>query len=282
MSSSTIVTPTNNFITQVIKVNEPIISAAQGPQGPPGTPGAAGLAVVTAHIIPTLNVTFDLGSQAFRFRDLYLSGNTIDLGGQTISAGTEGIVLPTGSSVGGVGLGTINIKGTRLSAGALPTDAISGDGYIVDVNLWVWSGTAWVDLGAIKGPKGDQGEPGVQGTGINIRGALANITALNALSGPFTSGDGYILNSTQHLNIWNGTAWSDVGVIAGPQGIPGVAGATGPTGPRGLSGASSVAGATDVDVTTLVDGAVLVYNATTAKWKATKNLAGQIVECGQY
>jgi len=37
------------------------------------------------HIIPSEDVTYDLGSSSYRFRDLYLSGNTIDLGGATIS-----------------------------------------------------------------------------------------------------------------------------------------------------------------------------------------------------
>ena len=302
--SSTIVTPKNNFITQAIKVNEPIVSAAQGPQGPQGLQGIQGppgiatgelsyndlvdtpvipnLALVSESIVPTLDITFDLGSRDFRFRDLFLSGNTIDLGGQTISASAEGIVLPTGSSVGGIGLGTITIKGARESFELLPTDSLSGDGYIIDVNLWVWNSTDWVDLGAIRGPKGDTGAPGAQGTGITILGSLATIDDLNILSGPFNSGDGYIISSTQHLNMWDGAAWNDVGAIAGPQGIPGVAGPQGPTGPRGFSGASSILEATDVDTTELVDGALLVYNMSTAKWRATKNLANQIVECGQY
>ena len=37
------------------------------------------------HIVPSEDVTYDLGSSSYRFRDLYLSGNTIDLGGATIS-----------------------------------------------------------------------------------------------------------------------------------------------------------------------------------------------------
>jgi hypothetical protein len=39
--------PTSNFITQVIEVHEPIISAAQGPQGIQGVSGATTLATVT-------------------------------------------------------------------------------------------------------------------------------------------------------------------------------------------------------------------------------------------
>jgi hypothetical protein len=36
---------------------------------------------IVSHLIPTQNEAYDLGSSAYRFKDLYLSGNTIDLGG---------------------------------------------------------------------------------------------------------------------------------------------------------------------------------------------------------
>lgn len=39
---------------------------------------------VANHIIPTSNMQFDLGTSNLRFRDLYLSGNTINLAGTTI------------------------------------------------------------------------------------------------------------------------------------------------------------------------------------------------------
>jgi hypothetical protein len=50
------------------------------------------------HIIPEANITYDLGSATNRFRDLYLSGNTIDLAGASIkSDATTGavIIVPT-------------------------------------------------------------------------------------------------------------------------------------------------------------------------------------------
>jgi len=43
-------------------------------------------ASVASHIVPAANVTYDLGSQSYRFRDLYLSGNSIKLGDATISS----------------------------------------------------------------------------------------------------------------------------------------------------------------------------------------------------
>jgi hypothetical protein len=45
----------------------------------------AKLAAVTGNIIPTTNEAYDLGSSTKRFKDLYLSGNTLNLGDQTMS-----------------------------------------------------------------------------------------------------------------------------------------------------------------------------------------------------
>ena len=44
----------------------------------------------------------------------------------------------------------------------------------------------------------------------------------------------------------------------------------------------SINNAYDVDLTSLVDGATLVYSTTSSKWKATNRLDKQIMEGGQY
>ena len=51
------------------------------------------------NIIPSANVTYDLGSADYRWKDLYLSGNTIYLGASVISVGTDGKVVLPGLSV---------------------------------------------------------------------------------------------------------------------------------------------------------------------------------------
>ena len=48
---------------------------------------------IAGNIIPTSNVTYDLGNSDYRFRDLYLSGNTIQLGGGNISISGNSMVL---------------------------------------------------------------------------------------------------------------------------------------------------------------------------------------------
>lgn len=58
-------------------------------------------AAVSQSIIPDTNETYDLGTSALRFRDAYLSGNTIHLGTAQITSDVNGLVsLPAGSKVG--------------------------------------------------------------------------------------------------------------------------------------------------------------------------------------
>jgi hypothetical protein len=59
------------------------------------------LSAVAQHILPTIDVAYDLGSASNRFRDIYLSGNTINLGGSIITANaTGGITVPGGVTSG--------------------------------------------------------------------------------------------------------------------------------------------------------------------------------------
>ena len=58
---------------------------------------------VGGHIIPSADITYDLGNSTNAFRDLYLSGNTIRLGngGATITANASAVIItgPGGSAV---------------------------------------------------------------------------------------------------------------------------------------------------------------------------------------
>ena len=62
---------------------------------------------------------------------------------------------------------SVNITGSVDNADALATivSPAKGDGYITnnDGHLHVYNGTAFVDVGEIRGPKGDKGEAGPQG-----------------------------------------------------------------------------------------------------------------------
>ena len=55
--------------------------------------GAGDLTSVASDIIPDGNETRDLGSSTKKFKDLYLSGTSIQLGNQTISADSSNIIV---------------------------------------------------------------------------------------------------------------------------------------------------------------------------------------------
>jgi len=63
---------------------------------------------IASHVVPKTNDTYDLGTSSLRYRELFLSGSTINLGGATISSdgsgevaiSGDGVTLPEGSNVG--------------------------------------------------------------------------------------------------------------------------------------------------------------------------------------
>ena len=90
----------------------------------------------TGSIIPTSNITYDLGTTTQRFRSLYLSGNTIDLGGASIKTdATTGAIAfvpqptaanpnPTGIVVSPSGtISTVSTTGRVLASNAISTSS---------------------------------------------------------------------------------------------------------------------------------------------------------------
>ena len=74
---------------------------------------------VAGNLTASANETYDLGTSSLRWRDIYLSGNTINLNGATISADGTGTIsisasgasLPAGSKIGGRPLQTTAADG---------------------------------------------------------------------------------------------------------------------------------------------------------------------------
>ena len=114
-------------------------------------------ATVGGHIIPTTDITYDLGSATYRFRDLYLSGSTIKLGSANISASGTGIALSS-ISVPGSTSGTVTIN-TAAAAGTwtmtLPTSPGSS-GWVLQtdgsgVTSWTPLNVPTIDYGLVTG-----------------------------------------------------------------------------------------------------------------------------------
>jgi len=68
-----------------------------------GSSGAVDLTNLTSSLVPATSGTYDLGSSTRRWKDLYLNGTSIDLGGAPITS-TDGstVNLPAGSTVGSI------------------------------------------------------------------------------------------------------------------------------------------------------------------------------------
>lgn len=168
----------------VTKLN--IVAGQQGATGPQGATGAVGPQGVagSAGAAGATGATGPQGAQ----------GNT-GAAGATGAVGPQGATGPAGTSV--------TIAGHVATAANLPTLTAgdAGDGYLTDNDghLHVWDGSAWTDVGAIRGPSGPTGPQGPQGTA-----GSAGAAGATGATGP------------------QGTA-----------GSAGAAGATGATGPAG-------------------------------------------------
>jgi hypothetical protein len=118
------------------------IGNVRGPQGPIGNPGPTGPAGADGAEGP--------------------QGPVGDTGPQ----GPTGATGPTGPA--GADGESVTITGSVANAAALPTDLTAdnaGQGYITedDGHLHVWSGTAFNDVGTVRGPAGPTGPEGPTG-----------------------------------------------------------------------------------------------------------------------
>jgi len=75
--------------------------------------------------------------------------------------GPEGPPGPQGPA-GETGSGLV-IQGAVTNESELPTDAEIGDGWLVGVNLYIWTGTGWQNCGPVRGPQGEIGPTGDTG-----------------------------------------------------------------------------------------------------------------------
>jgi len=105
------------------------------------------------NLIPSADVTYDLGSETARWKDLWLSGDTINLGGSTISQVGGAIVF---SALPGVDVGLRNVIGWQDYANDV--NIAIGQTYTIDSTMGTWG-----DLGNPgPGPYLDGAVPGIR------------------------------------------------------------------------------------------------------------------------
>ena len=162
--------------------------------------------------------------------------------GATGAAGTAGATGATGSqgTQGIQGLqGATGVQGVQGNPGAQGATGPQGP-----IGTTGATGT--------NGATGATGPAGADGTSVTITGSVANAAALPTGLTPSDAGKGYLTQDDGHLHVWSGTAWTDVGLVRGPQGATGangtqgIQGATGSNGATGSQGPAGTQGATGV------------------------------------
>ena len=95
---------------------------------------------VTGAILPAANVTYDLGSSGLRWRDLYLSGSTLDLGGSTISVSGGAFEMTSLNVTSTLTLDSVGLTAVQTSAEAFAdndtsvmTSAAANDRFRIDI-----------------------------------------------------------------------------------------------------------------------------------------------------
>lgn len=96
-----------------------------------GTNGKVNLnGTINDDVIPDSNQAYDLGSGSFRFKDLWLGGNSIHLGNAVITNAGSAVDLPAGSTIGGV----VITSGDGVVEGSNYNINIVGDDSTIIVN----------------------------------------------------------------------------------------------------------------------------------------------------
>lgn len=101
---------------------------------------ANGSRAVGGSLIPDANEQYDLGSSTYRFRDLFLSGTSINLGGVTISSDGSSLSMPPISQISGdftVDTSTFHVDAdnNRVGVGTISPSYdlhVEGDAYVSD------------------------------------------------------------------------------------------------------------------------------------------------------
>ena len=166
--------------------------------------------------------------------------------------GEQGIAGPKGDPGKDGADGTsVKILGSYDSVGALntahPSGNTTGDGYIVNGNLYIWNGSAFKDCGPIKGDKGDKGDAGTNGT--DGKTPYLHIKYSND-GKTFTANNGedvgayigiYVDYNKADSNTFSAYKWNK---IQGPQGLKGLQGEKGEQGIPGTNGTNGKDGKT--------------------------------------
>jgi len=262
-----------------ITVSSTVPIGYTGSRGYLGSAGAAGAVGYTGSF-GSIGYTGSQGPQGMQGVGFTGSQGIQGISGYTGSFGVAGYTGSIGftgyaGSVGYAGSqgpqgaqGTnTTLKGSVATVGALPASGNTvGDGYIVIASghLYVWSGAAWTDVGAIVGPTGytGSGYAGSQGT-IGYTGSLGAVGYVGSQgnlgfvgSFGFTGSYGY----TGSQGYWGSFGYTGSQGTVGYAGSQGNIGYTGSVGPN-IAATTSTLGSVIVSTGLAVTGGGTLTNA---------------------
>ena len=151
---------------------------------------------ITGNLIPTANVTYNLGSPTNKFKSAYFSGNTVYIGSESMGVDTNGTWLFT-SNGATVSLGinaTFNPASINASGGI--TSANISTGNLSATTLYALTS---VTTGAVNSPF--IGNTGTTLVGTLSTAAQPNITSVGILTGLNVSGN--ISSAVNNTNLLN-------------------------------------------------------------------------------
>lgn len=174
----------------------------------------ANLMTISTHVMPAHSDIYDLGHSTRRWRSLYVSGNTIVLGGSSIKSGESGVTFTSASNasqpvslaisslvIGSgntavtlaaseTGLQTVNASNVTIPVGGAvtvsntaPTSPINGTLWIDDTtaDLNAYLSNTWITVSGTIGPQGNIGATGPAGaTGVSASGRIWYFTQTNS------------------------------------------------------------------------------------------------------
>jgi hypothetical protein len=161
---------------------------------------SSGTQNITGNIIPTANVTYDLGSATNRFNDLYLANNSIFLGNVTLSSTDNELAVNGSAVITSSGSATLSVSG-NITGGNINSVGGTFTGNVAFGNIFV-GGYYYANGVAFTGGGGG-GTPGGANTQIQFND-----------NGVFGGSAGLTFNKTTNAVATTGTL-SATGNISG-------------------------------------------------------------------